>query len=161
MNRKLTTHGVGQYGKRAVETELRAHNWTVLKGNPLRARRDGRIVKIHVSTSGLSKLGLPYGSFQLHHVDDRSEDAFHVLVSMGTNASEDEFFIVPNKEVGDAVDRYREHWLKTHPHGRDDNWWVLKLRDKQSDLDALNWGFRRKWSRYRDNWAFLTEGANI
>jgi hypothetical protein len=88
---------------------------------------------------------------------------YTILVAMGEDRKQDEFYIVPTVAVRKALNAHIEEYLgrKTRKgeDRKDTGQWTLRLRSLKSGEDRQSYGYEDKWASYRGNWEALDLAA--
>jgi len=176
MENQLTTQKVGAFGERAVEAELLRRGWVPANVNPtlknaadydIFAYKEPAQVQLRVKTCGPSQPGFQFGGFKPGKEilsSGFSKSDFTILVRMGKDRANDQFFVVPTCVVREQLAVYRRQYLMTprrdgHPK-KDLGHWTLYLADLKSGEDRPSYGIQRRWTKYIDNWALLEKVTN-
>jgi hypothetical protein len=172
---KMTPQAVGAYGEKMVEAALLRLGWIPSNVNASvknAARFDivaqgpqGQLVPIRVKTCGPGQeafqWGLKPGPVPMH---DLQEVDFTVLVAMGEKAAEDRFYVVPTRDVREALEAGRVSFYRVYRKDGErrveTGQITLWLRPLRSGKDNCQYDFARKWARYINQWYLLTGNSN-
>jgi len=171
----LTKQAVGAYGEKMVEAELLRRGWIPSNVNAsvrnaaefdVIAQKAARVVLLRVKASGPGQRGfqfsVPAGT-KLSVTGLRAND-ITVLVSMGSDRQDDEFYIVPTKIVRKCVNAHIDEYLAQNTRKgearKDTGQWVLYLDALKSGEERHSHGYKDKWSKYKDGWALLDHVAS-
>jgi hypothetical protein len=86
---------------------------------------------------------------------------FAILVAMGTERRDDEFFVLPTIKLLETIRAYKETYLATARRDgaarKDVGHWTLHLTALTSGEHRENYDLRHRWAKYRDNWSLLEQ----
>jgi hypothetical protein len=158
---------VGAFGERAVEAELLRRGWLTANINAsiknaqdfdLFAHKDGQTQHIRVKACSPGEdVQFRTPASQEIVVERIGESDFTIIVRMGLSRDEDQFYIVPTGIVLQALAAHRTASLAGNQ--QDKGHWVLRWREHGTGLSKPNYGFEKKWLKYRDAWEQLAPTA--
>jgi hypothetical protein len=163
---RLTSQLVSAFGERAAEAELLRRGWMTANVNAsvknakdfdLFALKNGRSLHLRVKACSPNE-DVQFNSRpnQEITVDGISATDFTIIVRMGADRNDDEFYIVPTLVVQEALAAHRTAYLAERKRDggprKDDGHWTLHWRELRSGQPKPNYGFEKKWAEYRDGW---------
>jgi hypothetical protein len=125
------------------------------------ALKSGRTVHLRVKTCGPRMNAFQFGfrAEQTIATGNFGASDFTVLVAMGDTREADEFYVIPTQVLRKTISDYREFYLAQQKRDggrrKDTGHWTLNLRELRSGEDRPNYGLRKKWEQYRNNWSSL------
>jgi len=168
---RLTSQAIGAFGEKAVETELLRRGWIPANVNAtvknaadfdIYAVKAGHTVHLRVRACRPDTQAFQFGGFkpgQQVEVGGFSETDFTVLVSMSSDRSHDQFYILPSNEVREEIARRRGEYLsKPKRDGtprKDSGHWTLRLRKRMDGNNEAGYGLEEKWKEYLEAWETL------
>jgi hypothetical protein len=172
---KIKAQAVGAFGEKATEAELLRRGWIPANVNPtvknaadfdIFALKGNCTVHLRVKTSGPGQNAFQFGGFvpgkEITFDNLRSSD-FTILVRMGEDRQNDDFYILRTRVVREQLNKYRQRYLATPRRDgfkrKDLGHWTLRLAEMRSGEDRDSYGFAKKWAPYRDNWSLLDSPA--
>jgi hypothetical protein len=170
----ITTQAVGAYGEKAAEAELLRRGWIPANVNAsirnaadfdLIAQKQHRIVLLRVKACQPKLREFQFGTKpeSKFSVQDLKPNDYTILVSMGAERYQDEFYIVPTSIVRNSlnahIDEYLQRKTRKGNYRKDTGQWTLRLRSLKSGEDRHSHGYEDKWAQYRENWAALDTAA--
>jgi hypothetical protein len=167
----ISHQAVGAYGEKVVEAELLREGWIPSNVNAsiknaadfdIFAWKASRGVRLRVKTCGPQMDAFQFGGFipgkDIPYEDLGATD-FMVLVRMGETRETDQFYVIPTRIVRETLGIYKKAYLaqKRRDGGarKDTGHWTLRLNELKTKEDRPNYGFERKWAKYRDKWPLL------
>ena len=169
MERELTPQKVGAFGERAVEAELLRRGWIPANVNPtvknaadydIFAYKPSVQVLLRVKTCGPTQPGFQFGGFKGEiQTEGFARHDFTILVRMGHDRRDDQFYVVPTRVVREQLKKHREHYLGVRRRDgesrKDLGHWTKHLAGLGSGEDRPSHGLQRRWAHYLGNWALL------
>lgn len=168
---KIEPQAVGAFGERAVEAELLRRGWIPANVNAtvknaadfdIYAVKQERTVHLRVRACGPDVRAFQFGGFvpgEPIQVEQFKHSDFTVLVSMASQRSRDQFYIVPSGVVREEIRRRQTDYLKVHKRDgtarKDTGHWALFLADRRDGQQEGGWGLEKKWAQYLDAWNLL------
>jgi hypothetical protein len=164
---RITTKAAGRFGEHMVQAELERRGWSTCNLNTdhpnapdydILAWReettDKFVIHIQVKASRPSEhrtFLFNTGKGKPPYTDARYD--FTVLVGMGENRNEDEFYVLPTSVVGNELrNRWEWYFGENAQRRRQVDAGMIKLYTPGCDLAS-------KWARYRNSWEFTSAGA--
>jgi hypothetical protein len=170
---RISSQLVGAFGEKAVEAELLRRGWITANVNlsvkntkdfDLFAFKNGRSLHLRVKTCSQNEdVTFNFRPNQEITVDGVMATDFTIIVRMGADRNDDEFYIVPTRVVREALAAHRTAYLaesrRDGGRRKDDGRWVLRWHELRSRQPKPNYGFEKKWEEYRDGWERLSGQA--
>ena len=175
---KMTPQAVGAYGEKMVEAALLRRGWLPSNVNDSvknAARFDivaqgpeGQLVPIRVKTCRPQLDAFRFGGYDAKQpipTNDLGSVDFTVFVAMGKDMVEDQFYVVPTREVRQVLESRRiAYFGRKRKDGQPLSTDVaikLSLRPMASGVDRDGgYDFDRKWKHYRGAWDLLAANSN-
>jgi hypothetical protein len=170
MNDKLTFQQVGAFGERAVEAELLRNGWMPANVNATvknakdydiiayRPNTEGE-VRIRVKTCRHDQPGFQFGGLIEVETEGFPENDFTILVRMGRDRGNDQFYVVPTIVLRKQIRQHRDDYLSVRRKDGEDRknlgHWTLHLADLKSGKERSSHGYARRWAQYLDGWNAL------
>jgi hypothetical protein len=168
----MSPQAVGAFGESAVICELLRRGWIPANVNAtvknaakfdIYALRESRTVHLRVRACGPTMDGeFQFGGYAVDKpiADIPFEESdFTVLVQVGADRAQDDFYVVPSRVVHQEVRRRREQWLSQAKRDggarQDRGFWTLRLRSRQDGEAGPGWGLAQKWKKYHRAWQEL------
>ncbi len=123
-----------------------------------------RTVRISIKTCGPDQRAFQFGGFKNKPVIGAfGETDFTILVCMGHDRRDDQFYVVPTPVVRQQINKHRDHYLsilrKDGVARKDLGHWTLHLAKLSSGEDRPSHGLENLWQEYLGNWKLLDGSA--
>lgn len=163
----ITIQATGAFGEKAVETELLRRNWIPANVNAsiknvarfdIYALKRDRQVQIRVKTCRPNMPAFLWGGCQPGKPITTAgvgQTDFTVVVRMGSNREDDQFYVVPTavvlKEIGARQREQKTRGVK------EIGMWRISFSERRDGRAEAGRGIEKKWSKYLNNWALLDQ----
>jgi hypothetical protein len=172
---KLSPQAVGAFGERAVETELLRYGWIPANVNAtvknaadfdIYAVKRGHTVHLRVRACGPDTRAFQFGGFdpgEQVQVGKFNDTDFTVLVSMSSERSRDQFYVLPSRIVREEIALRQKDYLSMAKRDgtarKDTGHWRLQLAKRKDGRQEGGYGLEDKWKQYLGAWDLLERQA--
>jgi hypothetical protein len=162
---KITKQAAGAFGEKAVETELLRYGWIPANVNAtvknaakydIYAVKGDRSIQLRVKTCRPDMRAVVHGGFRPGEpitLDYITSTDFTIIVRMGENRQQDQFFVVPTDVVRrEVAERQKERKLKGI---KDIGMFRLSFIERPDGQLEAGTGIDKKWAHYKGRWDLL------
>ena len=149
---KLNHQAIGAFGERAVEAELLRRGWIPANVN----------ATVKNAADGPDLRAFQFGGFEPGEqvkVGKFSDTDFTILVSMSSDRSRDQFYVVPSSVVRQEIALRRKEYLSVAKRDgaarKDTGHWTLRLAKRKDGRQEAGYGLEDKWKQYLEAWDLL------